>query len=82
MSDQRDWVRNARKTPEVELELGAVRLRGRFRDVSDQPVELDVVRRAIAGKYWIARALSWFGVWQKFGFRVEGLERIATGSRE
>ncbi len=76
LDERRDWVRNARRNPEVELEVGGARLAGRLRDVTD-PTEHGRLRRAMAAKYWAAWIASWVGIGQRFTFRVEALRPIA-----
>lgn len=72
LNEDRNWVRNARRNPEVELEIGGTRLRGRFADLDD-PQEHQAVRSAIAQKYWPARIAGWFGIGQKRTFRIGDL---------
>lgn len=69
LNEDRNWVRNARHTPEVELEIGSARLRGRFCEIAE-PGEHAAVRAAIARKYWPARIAGWFGIGQKRTFRI------------
>jgi deazaflavin-dependent oxidoreductase (nitroreductase family) len=78
LNDDRQWVRNARREPVVELEVGPLRLRGRLHDVAD-PQEHARVRGLMARKYWPARIASWFGVGQRFTFRVDQLVEVAPG---
>jgi len=73
LNDQRNWVRNARAGGDVELVFASGRLRGRFREVTDDAAARDSVRRGMARKYWPAWVASWFGIGQRFAFRVEGL---------
>ena len=70
---RRDWVRNATKTPEVVLDLGDLRLRGRVHPVSDPKTDAHV-RDLLARKYWMAWIGSWFGMAPARTFRVDGLE--------
>jgi deazaflavin-dependent oxidoreductase (nitroreductase family) len=72
LNEERNWVRNARANPEVELDFGSVRLAGRFSDNRD-PAAHERVRRGMASKYWPARIASWLGIGQKHTFRVDGL---------
>jgi F420H(2)-dependent quinone reductase len=78
LNDERQWVRNARREPAVELEVGSLCLRGRLRDIAD-PQEHARVRGLIARKYWPARIASWFGIGQRFTFRVDELVEVAPG---
>jgi deazaflavin-dependent oxidoreductase (nitroreductase family) len=75
LDEKRNWVRNARANPDVELEIGGTRFRGRLEDTGDAPAH-DRVRRAMAAKYWPARILSWFGIGQRHTFRVDGLTLV------
>ena len=72
LNADRDWVRNAARTPEVELDLDAFRLRGRVSTVTDPGLEAHV-RALLAGKYWMAWIGSWFGMGPARTFRVDGL---------
>jgi deazaflavin-dependent oxidoreductase (nitroreductase family) len=75
LNEERNWVRNARRAGEVEVEAGGVRLRGRFADVDD-PQTHERVRAAMARKYWAAWIASLFGIGQKRTFRVDRLEVV------
>jgi hypothetical protein len=75
LNDERNWVRNARRDPEVELDIAGTRLRGRFSDIAD-PAQHARVRAALARKYWPARIASWFGIGQRHTFRVVDLEPL------
>ena len=72
LNADRDWVRNAARTPEVELDLDTFRLRGRVSTVTDPGLEAHV-RALLAGKYWMAWIGSWFGMGPARTFRVDGL---------
>ena len=72
LNDERNWVRNARANPEVELDFDGVRLAGRFADNRDAAAH-ERVRRGMARKYWPAHIASWFGIGQKHTFRVDDL---------
>ena len=74
---ERDWVRNAKKTPEVELEVGDLQLRGRFSVVAETAPATEV-RRLIGGKYWLARIASWLGFTSKEVYAVDELTPIAA----
>jgi deazaflavin-dependent oxidoreductase (nitroreductase family) len=71
-----DWYRNLTKNPEVTLDFGELRFRGRAK-VVDDPKEEERVRKLFPQKYWMAWAGSWFG--SRFGSGrvvvVDGLEK-------
>jgi len=73
---RRNWVRNARKTPAVELEIGALRLRGRFAPIVEPALDAHV-RALVARKYLAARVGAWLGFQADATFRVDRLERAA-----
>ena len=73
LNAQRDWVRNAEKTPAVELEAGELRLRGRALAITDASLDARV-RALLARKYWMAWIGSWFGLGPERTFRVDALE--------
>ena len=73
LNAKRDWVRNLRKTPDVALEAGDVRLRGRASAVTDPALEARI-RGLLAGKYWMAWIGSWLGQGPDATFRVDGVE--------
>jgi F420H(2)-dependent quinone reductase len=70
---RRDWVRNAEKTPAVELDIDGLRLRGRMSTITDPELEAHV-RGLLASKYWMAWLGSWFGMGPARTFRVDGVE--------
>src|SRR6058998_3036440 len=70
---RRDWVRNAEKTPAVELDIDGLRLRGRASTITDPTLEAHV-RDLLAKKYWMAWLGSWFGMGPARTFRVDGVE--------
>lgn len=49
----RNWVRNVRKTPRVELAIGAEKFTGEATFLDSQ-AERDRVLAKVTGKYWIA----------------------------
>ena len=73
LNAKRDWVRNLRKTPDVALEVGELRVRGRARVVTD-PVLEGRIRDLLARKYWMAWIGSWFRMGPDATFRVDDLE--------
>jgi len=72
LDDARNWVRNARSNPDVGVEVGGRRLRGRFDDAVDEATR-ERGRSGIAAKYLVARIAGWFGVRQKHVFRIRDL---------
>jgi F420H(2)-dependent quinone reductase len=70
LNARRDWVRNAQKNPDVELDLGALRVRGRLSTITDPQLDAHV-HELIAAKYWAAWIASWFGKGPERTFRVE-----------
>ena len=70
LNPRRDWVRNAQKNPDVELDLGALRVRGRLSTITDPALDTHV-HELIAGKYWAAWIASWFGKGPERTFRVD-----------
>ena len=75
LNADRDWVRNAARTPEVELAVDALRLRGRVSTVTDPGLEAHV-RDLLARKYWMAWIGFWFGRGPARTFRVDGLATV------
>jgi len=73
LNAKRDWVRNLRKTPDVALEVGELRVRGRARVVTDPAFE-GRIRDLLARKYWMAWIGSWFRMGPDATFRVDDLE--------
>jgi deazaflavin-dependent oxidoreductase (nitroreductase family) len=71
LRDDRNWIRNARATAEVEAEIGGRRWTGRIR--AAEPEEHARIRSAMARKYLPFRIASWLGLGQKFTFRIEAL---------
>lgn len=68
----RSWVRNAKKTPAVELAIDGLRLRGRFAPITD-PALAHHVHALLARKYWAAWLGSWVGLEPDETFRVDEL---------
>jgi deazaflavin-dependent oxidoreductase (nitroreductase family) len=54
------WYRNARANPDVALQIGATRLRGRAR-VVDDAAEAAAIRRRFTDRYLLARVSRLFG---------------------
>jgi hypothetical protein len=75
LNEDRNWVRNARHAAAVELQVGGVRLRGRFTDVTD-PERHRRIRAAMARKYLPFRIASWLGLGQRHTFLVDALEAL------
>jgi len=73
LNADRDWVRNAAKTPDVTLDVDGVRVRGRAIVITDPDAEAHA-RSLIAGKYWAAWIGSWFGLKPARTFRLDRLE--------
>ena len=73
LNEDRNWVRNARHAAAVELQVGGVRLRGRFADVTE-PERHRRIRAAMARKYLPFRIASWLGIGQRHTFLVDVLE--------
>jgi deazaflavin-dependent oxidoreductase (nitroreductase family) len=72
----RDWVRNAKQTPEVRLDFGGTVLAGQFRPVTDPAVDARI-RQALRDKYWIAWVGGLFGKGPKETYVVEALHPAA-----
>jgi len=72
LNARRDWVRNAQKNPDVELDLGSLRVRGRLTTIAEPALEARV-RDLLARKYWMAWIASWFGRGPERTFRVDEL---------
>lgn len=72
LNAERDWVRNAGRTPEVGLDLGDLRLHGRVHEVTDRSLDAHV-RQLLAQKYWVAWFGSWIGLGPDRTFRVADL---------
>lgn len=54
------WMRNARANPDVVVQIGSQRLRGRARVVED-PAKADAVRQRFVRRYLLARAARMLG---------------------
>ena len=72
LNARRDWVRNAQKNPDVELDLGSLRVRGRLTTITEPALEAHV-RDLLGHKYWMAWIASWFGTGPERTFRVDEL---------
>jgi len=57
----RDWPKNVAKNPDVEIEIGDLRLRGEARTVSDEAL-CRRIEEALRSKYLVARIGGWFGL--------------------
>jgi hypothetical protein len=73
LNAERDWVRNAGRTPEVDLHLGDLRLHGRIEQITDRTLDAHV-RQLLAQKYWFAWLGSWLGLGPDRTFRVDHLD--------
>ena len=71
LREDRNWIRNALAHPEVEVEVGGRRLRGRLRRSS--PAEHARIRARMARKYLPLRLARLVGAGQRFTFRIEDL---------
>lgn len=71
----RDWPRNVRANPDVEIDLGEVRLRGAARMVVEETRRREI-ETLLARKYRIARVGSWFGLRPQAVFEVKVREAI------
>jgi deazaflavin-dependent oxidoreductase (nitroreductase family) len=58
-----NWARNIEKHPDVEVEIGGVRFKGRARVLKGRH-PIDHMRRLIYRKYLIARLGSFFGAYK------------------
>ena len=76
LDPSRDWVRNAKKTPEVRLDFGGTVLAGRLRVVTDATLEARI-RRALRHKYWIAWVGGLLGQGPKETYVIEALQPAA-----
>jgi len=54
------WCRNLQKTPDVEVEIGGVRFKGKAR-ILKGPKQADRVRQLMFKKYLLARLSGFFG---------------------
>ena len=72
LNARRDWVRNAQKNPDVELDLNSLRVHGRLTTITEPALEAHV-RDLLARKYWMAWIGSWFGKGPERTFRVDQL---------
>ncbi len=66
----RDWPKNVQKNPEVEVQIGDLRLRGRCAALGD-PGKREQIERLLASKYVVSRIASWFGFRPAGVFEVE-----------
>ena len=57
---RRDWPKNIAVNPEVEIEIGDLRLKGEANRVTD-PEQCKHIAGLLAQKYWAARIGSWLG---------------------
>jgi hypothetical protein len=66
---RRDWPKNIAVNPDVEIEIGDLRLRGEANRVTD-PEQCAHIAGLLARKYWAARVGSWLG------FKPQGIFEI------
>ena len=59
-AERPQWCRNVAADPEVVVEIGRERLRGRARVVEDEQEAADI-RERFVGRYWMARISRLFG---------------------
>ena len=72
LDPSRDWVRNAKKNPEVRFDFGGTMVAGRLRTVTDPNLDRKV-RQALRDKYWVAWAAGLVGKGPKETYVVEEL---------
>ena len=72
LDQTRDWVRNAKKNPEVGFDFGGTVLAGRLRAVSDPALDAKIAQ-ALRDKYWVAWAAGLVGKGPKETYVVDGL---------
>ncbi len=77
LRDDRNWIRNARAAGSVGIKIGDAVLHGNFTAVREE-LEIGAVRTALRSKYLAARIAGWFGVRQRFVFRIDALERPSS----
>ncbi|MGH7818397.1 MAG: nitroreductase/quinone reductase family protein [Candidatus Binatia bacterium] len=65
----RDWPKNARQNPVIEIQVGDLRLRGEARLVTEEPRRTDIEER-LRSKYLVSRIAGWFGL------RAEGVFEV------
>lgn len=58
--EEPQWCRNARANPDVVVQIGSTRLRGRAR-VVDDPAQARAIRERFVRRYLLARASRLFG---------------------
>jgi deazaflavin-dependent oxidoreductase (nitroreductase family) len=68
MNMKRDWPRNVRKNPAVELDIGGTKLKGTSELVRGR--KMDEVRNLLCHKYWAAWIGSWIGLGPEGAFAV------------
>jgi len=66
---QRDWPKNLAAHPDVEVEVGDLRLRGEAQRVTD-PERCERVAEQLARKYWVSRLAAWLGFKPEAVFEV------------
>ena len=68
----RDWVRNAKKNPQVGLDFGLTVLAGQLHTVTDPALDAKIAR-ALRDKYWGAWAAGLVGKGPKETYVIDGL---------
>jgi len=56
----RDWPKNVAANPEVEIQIGELKLKGRAARVTEDP-ERSRIEAMLAAKYLAARIVGWLG---------------------
>ena len=69
MNLKRDWARNVRKGPKVELDIDGTVFKGHAKQIADAK-QLERVKTLLAKKYWAAWLGSWFGMEPEGAFTV------------
>jgi deazaflavin-dependent oxidoreductase (nitroreductase family) len=72
LDPDRDWVRNAQKTPAVRLDFGDAAFEGELRTVTDPALQTKIVQ-ALRDKYWVAWAGGLLGQGPKQTYVIESL---------
>jgi hypothetical protein len=65
----RDWPKNLRANPEIEIRVGDLRLHGVAGFVTEE-TKRERIEQALRSKYWVARVGRWFGLKPEGVFEV------------